>query len=81
MRHIIFYFVIALSTSVFGQGEPDIIWSGKAMREVEPAYRITEHPKIIDTVIATSIIDYPTLVLQHATSIKLDNINLAENED
>jgi hypothetical protein len=77
MRHIIFYFVIALSTSVFGQGEPDIIWSGKAMREVEPAYRITEHPKIIDTVIATSIIDYPTLVLHHATSIKLDNINAA----
>ncbi|MBP6089658.1 MAG: hypothetical protein KA521_00265 [Crocinitomicaceae bacterium] len=77
MKNVILYFVLVVAGSVYGQGEPDIIWSGKALREVEPAYRISENPTIIDTVISTSIIDYPTLVLQHSTSFKVDTINAA----
>lgn len=77
MKHIILYLLIVVAGTVYGQGEPDIIWSGKALREVEPAYRISENPSIIDTVIATSIIDYPTLILQHTTSFQVDTINAA----
>lgn len=77
MKKSILYSFLAASLTAFGQGSPDIIWNGTAMREVEPAYRITENPTIIDTSIAAPVIAYPLLVLQYPTSIQVETIHAA----
>lgn len=75
-KYILFSFV-GLSSLLFGQGGPDVIVTGTGMRQVEPAYRMTESPKIIDTMIATPVIDFPLLVLQQPTKIEVEPINPA----
>ena len=45
-----------------------------AIRQVEPATRITSNPKLIDTVITHKAIEYPLLTMKHETSIKLEPI-------
>lgn len=62
----------------FGQGSDIIDLEGTGMRKVEPAFRLTENPKIIDTTIATRITEYPLLVLLYPTSITLDTIQAAK---
>lgn len=62
--------------TALSQGE-DVIILYKGNRSVEKAYRITENPKIIDTVIATPITNYPLLSLQQKTSITLEKIEPA----
>jgi hypothetical protein len=71
--------VIFCSVLAFGQNEngPDVIVQGTVYRKIEPAYRTSENPKIIDTVIATPVVDYPLLVLQHGTAIQVEGINPA----
>lgn len=74
--------ILALSLVAFqvvgqnGNG-PDVVVQGTVFRKIEPAYRITESPKILDTVIATPVVDYPLLVIQHSTSIEVESINPA----
>ena len=46
-------------------------------QQVEPASRILEHPKIIDSVKATAVKDYPLLFFQAETKILLDTIEAA----
>ena len=46
-------------------------------REIEPAYRITKQPKLIDTVIPYSEIQYPLLSLKYETAFALDTIAAA----
>lgn len=59
-------------------GQEDVIEvPGVGDRDIEPAYRITEMPKIIDTVISTTVVEYPLLVLQYPTTIELDKIDAA----
>lgn len=48
------------------------------LRKVEPAFRITQNPKIIDTTIATKLTDYPLLVIQFPTEIQLETIPAAK---
>lgn len=48
------------------------------LRKVEPASRITQNPKIIDTTITTKLSDYPLLVIQFPTEIQLDTIAAAK---
>lgn len=64
-------------TAAFAYGQPDVILTGTGNREIEPAYRMTESPKIIDTTISTPVIEYPLLVLQYNTSIEIDDIEAA----
>lgn len=47
-------------------------------REIEPAYRITRQPKLIDTVIPYSEIQYPLLSLKYETTFALDTIKAAK---
>ena len=49
----------------------------KANRTVPEAYRIAESPKIIDTVIPQSEVEYPLLSLKYETKIILDTIEPA----
>jgi len=75
---IISYLFLASSTIAFGQGGNDeVVVVGTGDRKVEPAYRMTENPKIIDTMITTPVIEYPLLVLQYPTSIELEKIDPA----
>ena len=62
MKKIITFFFILGSLTVLGQGNDEIVIVGTVDRKVEPAYRITENPTIIDTTISAFIMEYPLLV-------------------
>ncbi len=66
---------LAVQTSVFSQ-EINLEVSGN--REIEPAYRITKHPKLIDTIIPYSEIQFPLLALKYETNFALDTIKTAK---
>ncbi len=69
---------ILFGSLAFGQGGSDVVTIvGLGNRQVEPAYRMTENPKIIDTTIASPVSEYPLLFLQYSTSIELDKISPA----
>jgi hypothetical protein len=76
MKKSIIYIFCLLSSLSFAQG-PDVVLQGTGLREIEPAYRMTESPKIIDTTITTPVIEYPLLVLQANTSIEVQSIDPA----
>lgn len=57
-----------------------IVVIGKGSREVEPAIRILEAPKIIDTIKPTKVASYPMLVYRQPTKITLDTIEAATVE-
>jgi len=67
---------LIMGFTVVGQGD-DVIITYKGNRSVEKAFRLTENPRIIDTVVATPITNYPLLSLQQKTKIKLENIEPA----
>lgn len=75
-KYILFSFV-SIASFLFGQEGPDVVIVGTQLRQVEPAYRMTESPKIIDTTIATPVIDFPLLALQQPTKIEVEAINPA----
>jgi hypothetical protein len=69
--------LLLLPFSALAQGdvfEQDV----SGLRKVEPAFRITQNPKIIDTTIATKLTDYPLLVIQFPTEIQLETIPAAK---
>lgn len=70
-------FTILIFSETFSQGNDVIIVNTNVIRTVEKAYRITENPKIIDTITPTPVIQYPLLTVQYPTSIKLDTIKAA----
>lgn len=76
MKKSIIYIFCLMSSLSFAQG-PDVVLQGTGLREIEPAYRMTESPKIIDTTITTPVIEYPLLVLQAPTSIEVQSIDPA----
>jgi hypothetical protein len=75
-KNIIILFILSTAIS-YGQSGPDIILTGTGLREVEPAYRMTESPKIIDTIISNPVIEYPLLVIQAPTTIEVEKISAA----
>ncbi len=78
MKNYILILFLAAASFSFSQGGSDqIVIVTTVGREVEPAYRMTESPKIIDTVISTPVIEYPLLVLQFNTAITIEKINPA----
>ncbi len=48
-----------------------------ANRKIQPAFRISGAPKIIDTIIPQSEVEYPLLSLKYETAIKMDTIEPA----
>lgn len=78
MKKIISLFFILGSLTVLGQGNDEIVIVGTVDRKVEPAYRITENPAIIDTTISALIMEYPLLVLMYPTMITIDTIDAAK---
>ena len=72
---------LGVSLSHFGQtdtskvkSDSDIFLEVIATRQVEPATRITNNPKLIDTIITHKAIEYPLLNMKYETSIKLEPI-------
>ncbi|MES2589936.1 MAG: hypothetical protein V4622_13240 [Bacteroidota bacterium] len=72
-----FFLLLCLSfqVEIFSQ-EVNLEVSGN--REIEPAYRITKQPKLIDTIIPYSEIQYPLLSLKYETTFALDTIKSAK---
>jgi hypothetical protein len=80
MLKIIFSSLFAV-LGLYSFAQPDVInTEGKGNREIEPAFRITEAPKIIDSIKVTPVASYPTLVFQAKTKISLDTIEAATVE-
>ena len=61
--------------NAWAQDEVQLIGVGN--RTVEPAFRMVESPRIIDTTFVSKVIEYPLLVLQYPTSIQLESITPA----
>lgn len=79
MKKLVIYSLVAFSwLSSFGQGQNDVTEINvTTKRTVEPAFRFTENPKIIDSIKPTKVIEYPLLVVQFPTRIILDTIKPA----
>ena len=79
MKHLLLLGIVFNLFAVFGQNDIiDVI--GKGSRDVEPASRILEFPKIIDTIKPTNVPSYPMLVFRQPTKIELDTIEAATVE-
>jgi hypothetical protein len=65
-----------LSIQVIAQKD-EVQLIGVGNRSVEPAYRMTESPRILDTSFVTKVPDYPLLALQYPTMIQLESITPA----
>ncbi|MEJ6776240.1 MAG: hypothetical protein QNK85_02815 [Crocinitomicaceae bacterium] len=59
----------------YGQPGVNLIASGE--RHIEPAYRISLSPRIVDTTIKTVIVEYPLLSLKYEALARVDQINPA----
>lgn len=66
-----------VSTHSFSQEEVVHIIS-KANREISPSYRITENPKIIDTIVKTPQFTYPLLSRNMKISIQTEDIEASK---
>ena len=71
-------FCIGLILTSFAQ--EDLVGYTTTNQQVEPASRILEFPKIIDSVKASPVKDYPLLFFQAETKILLDTIEAATVE-
>ena len=74
-KGILFAFLFCGFT-VWGQ-EKIVDLKAKGNRTIEKAYRLTDNPKVIDTIVVTPATNYPLMVLQHKTSITLEPIQPA----
>lgn len=65
-------------STLFGQKNDEIIIIGSVERKLEPAFRITSNPSIIDTNIKSEVASYPLLSVMYPTFIQVDTINAAK---
>jgi len=75
-NNILALFTLVFALPMLAQTESTTI-SYTGSRQVEKAYRLTEHPRIIDTVLSLPATEYPLLLLQYKAPIKLDSIQPA----
>jgi hypothetical protein len=73
LKHIFSILLLVFSHQLFAQGD-EVQLIGVGNRKVEPAFRITRDPKILDTTITTKTRDYPYFVLQYPTTIATEPI-------
>jgi hypothetical protein len=76
MKRIV-YLLLFLNCIAFGQKDQVIVIT-HGTRKIEPAYRMTALPNVIDTVISTKVTEYPLLVLQQKTAISVEPIKPAK---
>jgi hypothetical protein len=69
----IFLFLFLQANNILAQGD-EVQLIGVGNRKVEPAFRMTLDPLILDTTITTKMKDYPLMALQYPTSISLSPI-------
>ena len=74
MKQLLTLIAIAFSPLVFGQ---EVVINAIGNRPVEPAYRITGSPQIIDTLIPTPLVEYPLLPLKYETKTEVQRITPA----
>lgn len=73
---IAFFLLTAVAFGQSGNNDPvNIISQGD--RKIEPAYRITASPKIVDTTISAAIVNHPLLSLRFETNSEVEKINPA----
>ncbi len=77
MKRIICFLLLCINGISFGQKD-EVIVITHGTRKIEPAYRMTSLPNVIDTVISTKVIEYPLLVLQQNTAISVEPIKAAK---
>lgn len=80
MKSLLIVFGFILNAMFIVAQNDGIVVIGKGSREVEPAIRILEAPKIIDTIKPTKVPNYPMLVYRQPTKITLDTIEAATVE-
>jgi hypothetical protein len=80
MKKLLFICGLILNAMLVTAQNDGIVVIGKGSREVEPATRILESPKIIDTIKPTTVPSYPMLVYRQPTKITLDTIEAATVE-
>lgn len=79
MKKLLLLIVLFNGCFLFAQNDViEVI--GKGSRDVEPASRILEFPKIIDSIKPTNVPSYPMLVFRQPTKIELDTIEAATVE-
>mgnify|MGYP006089888181 CR=1 FL=1 len=79
-RHALLLLWFLASTFLGFSQPPDVTIDGRGSRVVEPSFRITESPEIIDSVKPSQVPAYPLLVYQKVTRINLAKIKAAEIE-
>lgn len=77
MRTLLFITIILAFHQSFSQGGEGTTVIAIGTRVIEPAYRMTSSPVIIDTVIPTPAVEYPLLSLKYPTTTKVDTIHPA----
>ena len=73
-RYISILGCLFVGVAMAQNGQDVIQLPGIGNRTIEPAYRMIESPKIIDTTITTNVVEYPLLVVQRETKIEVENI-------
>ncbi len=76
-KSILYIIFILIGLTVYSQENSTVTIDVSSPRSVEPAYRISENPKIIDSIATTPVLEYPLLTIQHPTKISLDTIKPA----
>lgn len=64
-------FIALFFVGSWAQGQDVVQLPGVGNRTIEPAYRMTESPKIIDTVISSNVVEYPLMAIQRATKVEV----------
>ena len=70
-----FIIAVLISLGSFnGWSQEEWVIESEAERPISPSYRITEQPKVIDTVIPTPTVEYPLLVKSKETVMDLEDL-------
>jgi hypothetical protein len=74
MKYLIALGSVFVATSLFSQGH---VIETEGSRPVEKAYRIALTPRVVDTVIPTTVVKYPLLTLKYPTETEVSMIKPA----
>ncbi len=76
MKKLTLTFIAFLAVTFTVQAQPgETILLGNANRKIDPAYRITVSPSVIDTTIPMAVVNYPLLPLKYKTNAEVNQIS------
>jgi hypothetical protein len=64
-------FIFLINNILLSQNQDVIQLPGIGNRAIEPAYRMIESPKIVDTTISSTVVEYPLIAIQRPTKIDI----------